>query len=74
MYNVRYSWWIWEQILMSLYKAKAQPPLDRSVLFRLLRLKKEKFRLEQVQRRALGISEGVESLSYGRVTKKDSLL
>jgi len=59
---------------MSLYKAKAKPPLDRSVPFQSLRLKKEKFRLEQVQRGARGISEGVESLSYERATKKASLL
>lgn len=50
MYEVRYSWCSWEQILMSLYKAKAKPPLDRSVPFQALRLKKERFRLEQVQR------------------------
>lgn len=59
---------------MPLHKAKAKPPLDRSVPFRSLRLKKEKFRLEQVQTGATGISEGVESLSYERVTKKASLL
>lgn len=59
---------------MSLGKAKAKPSLDRSVLFQSLRLKKEKFRLEQVQSRATGIFEGVESLSYERVTKKASLL
>ena len=59
---------------MSLYKAKAKPPLDHSVPFQSLRLKKEKFRLEQVQRGATGIFEGVESLSYERVTKKASLL
>lgn len=51
-----------------------KPLLDHSVLFQSLRLKKEKFRLEQVQRKAAGIFEGVESLSYERVTKKASLL
>lgn len=51
-----------------------KPPLGRSVPFQSLRLKKEKFRLEQVPWEAAGISEGVESLSYEMVTKKASLL
>lgn len=59
---------------MSLYKAKVKPPLGRSVPFKSLRLKKEKFRLEQVPWEAAGISEGVESLPYEMVTKKASLL
>ncbi|CAM5115714.1 unnamed protein product [Eretmochelys imbricata] len=62
-----------KEVLVPLYKAMVRPHLEYCVQLRSPTFKKDEFKLEQVQRRATRMIQGMENLSYERRLRERGL-